>query len=131
MTAVSQYLAQIADILLQFGPAFRLPATLQNGQPNGERLNKMENLIGQTRTVAQNFNNVVEGTLARQEIDDLVQRLQKALNDKEILTNATRLGELQQHEVDRQLDEIAQSAGMLQGFSITLKAMANQRSFSR
>jgi hypothetical protein len=112
--AVATYLGKIADILSKFGPAFR-----QNDR------NEMNELIGETRTIAEKFEEVAKGTLPTEDIKKLSQGLTSATISKEILGSGPRDNPLPQDEVNKRLAEIADIAGLFRGLSINIEAMAH------
>jgi hypothetical protein len=106
---VAKYLAEIADTLLKFGPAFRK-----------DDHDEMVTLAAQTQSLAQKFVVVTAGVLSPEDVKNFVPRLTAAANGKMILAAGSEQNQQQK------LDEIAELAGMFRGVSISLRATANR-----
>jgi len=122
--AMAEYLANIADTLSKFGPAYKK-----------QNIEEMTELISQTDTFAQNFRNVVEGIFRIDEINNFVIQLQNAVSYKDILRQkdimrqkAAAGGEIDTVTPlnDEQLYAIAEISGVFRANSVNLKAKADR-----
>lgn len=106
---VAKYLADIADTLLKFGPAFRESDHAE-----------MVTLAAQTKSLAEKFVAVTSGVLSPEDVKNFVPRLTSAADGKMILAAGSEQNRQQK------LDEIAELAGMFRGVAISLQATANR-----